>query len=123
GDQLQRRGLVEQDHAVHGLERGEHPGAGGLARHRAALSLAEGAGRAVGIYRDQEVIAQGPGGFEILDVTGMEQVEDAVGEDQASREALAPGDRGVGRDELAGAGAHPRYWRTSTEGLSVMRFR
>ena len=79
-DQRQRRVLVEQDHAIHGGEAGEHPGARLLARHRPRGALAEPPDRGVGVEADHERVALAPGGLEQLDVAGVQQVEHAVGE-------------------------------------------
>ena len=96
-DQLERRVLVEQHDAVHRGEAGEHPG-------RAACSSATGRPAPLPRRRtdasvltpDDQGVALAPGGLEQLDVAGVQQVEHAVGEDDAARWRGAPGD-GAGR--------------------------
>src|ERR1041385_1227533 len=119
GDDREGGRGVEQHHPVHRRQPGDHPGPGALVGDGAPGPLRQLPDRAVGVHRHEQVAPESAGLLEILDMAGVEQVEDAVGEDQAAGECAPPGDGGIERDDLVGAGAHPRYWRTSTSGRMV----
>ena len=76
------RGLAERDHPVDGAQRGEHSHARRQWLNRAGVAL-EAAHRGVVVDGDDEPIAEGAGLLQIGDVAGMEQVESAVGHDDA----------------------------------------
>ena len=98
-NQRERRVLVEQHHAVDGRERRHEPGALALGDHGPVGPFAQTAGGRVAVDADNEGVAFGAGRFEQRDVARMEQVKDAVGEnDPALRRA--PGGGGLERTEL-----------------------
>ena len=74
---------VEDDDVVHGAERGHDAGAVLLAIDGAgwAFQFADGA---VGIQRDGECVAEGASALEVIDVAGVEEIEAAVGQDEAA---------------------------------------
>jgi hypothetical protein len=80
GDDSARSGFVEDEDGVDAFEAGENFGALVLRNDRAARSF-EGANAVVAVDADDEEIAQGAGGFEAADVSGMKKIEAAVGED------------------------------------------
>ena len=115
-DELERRVLVEEHDAVHGGEGGEHPGAGILTRHRPVGALAEPAHRRVAVDADHEGVALPARRLEQLDVTRMEKIEDAVGEDDGTGQGHTPGD-GIGHTAhlaRAGGGSHARSARANS---------
>src|SRR5207248_2133700 len=81
-DELEGRVLLEHDDGVDGLERGEHVGALGLAAHRTARPLQAPNG-CVAVQPDDERVTGAACAHEHVDVTRMQQVEDAVREHDA----------------------------------------
>jgi hypothetical protein len=80
GDDGARSGFVEDEDSVDAFEAGEDFGALVLRNDRAARSF-EGANAAIAVDADDEVIAEGAGGFETADVSGVQKIEAAIGED------------------------------------------
>src|SRR6266850_3183845 len=91
GDEAERRVLVEQDHAVDRREGGKQPGPSGFIHDGAIRSLAEPADRGVGVDADHERVALGTGRLQQAHVTGMQQIEHAVGEHHRPALGSAPG--------------------------------
>ncbi|HEY1468816.1 MAG TPA: hypothetical protein VGF61_07215 [Candidatus Acidoferrum sp.] len=75
-----RSGFVEDEDGIDAFETGEDFGALVLRNNRAAGSF-EGANAVIAIDADDEEIAEGAGGFEAANVSGMEKIEAAIGED------------------------------------------
>ena len=74
------RVLVEDHDRVDAGERGQHFGALVLPVDRAGRSLVAADGR-VGVEPDDQDVAERARGLQVADVAGMQQIEDAVGED------------------------------------------
>src|SRR5258708_22414343 len=89
----QRRVLVEHDDAVHDLEGREHVGAVRL-RSGGAIGALEPANGRVAVEADDERVAEGARTEQHVDVPGMQEIEDAVGEHDAAGLVGTPG-RGV----------------------------
>ena len=79
-DDRLRRVLVEDHGGIDGRERGNHFGALVFRIDRPRRPLVR-TNRSIGIDADDQRIAEGAGSVQIADVTRMEQIEDAVGED------------------------------------------
>src|SRR6185295_10254651 len=79
-DQLEGSILLEQHHAIDGREPREHPGPRRLAADRPPAALAQPPDGSIAVDPHDQDLALAPGGFEQLDVAGMQQVEHAVGE-------------------------------------------
>ena len=75
-----RRLLVEDDDGVHARERGEDLRALGFGRDRTVRPL-DGPDRSIRVHADDERVAERARLLEVADVAGVQQVEDAVGED------------------------------------------
>ena len=75
-------GLGEDHDVVDGSESGDKLGASLFLENRAGVAL-EGLHAGIGIHRDDENIALVPRGIEIADVAYVENIEAAVGEDDA----------------------------------------
>jgi len=86
-DDFARGEIVENHHGVHGFESGENFRALALGDYRAAFAF-ELANTDVAIESDNQDVAQGAGLFEAADVAGMQEVEAAVGEDDAAAVAF-----------------------------------
>ena len=82
---------------------GEHPGARCLRGDRAVGAFAEPAHRRVAVDADDEGVAFPARGLEQLHVARVQEVEHAVGEDQAAGDRAAPG-HGVGPGADLGGG-------------------
>ena len=82
-DDLARRQLIENDDGVYGFESGKYfrPLAFGDDRPACAFQLAD---TGVAVQTDDEHVAELARQLEAPDVTGMEQVKAAVGEDDAA---------------------------------------
>jgi hypothetical protein len=72
----------ENGHSVHAAESGEDVGAVGLAIDGAigAFELADGI---IAVDSDEEGVAAGAGGLKVLDMAGVEEIEAAIGQDDA----------------------------------------
>src|SRR6266851_4749728 len=81
-DQRERGVLVEDDHQIDGLERGEHFGAGLLVLDRPAVAFEPRRG-CIAVEPDYEPIAGGTRLDKDADVAGMQEIEAAVGEPHA----------------------------------------
>ena len=84
--------LVEHDDAVHRGEGSDQPGPVILVDDRMAVAL-ESPSRGVAVDSHDEVISLGSRGLEQNDMTAMQEIEDAVGEDDGALQALAPPSR------------------------------
>ena len=100
-DQLERRVLVEEHHAVHGGQRGHQACALGLDNDGTVRPFAQTSRGGIAIHPHDQRVAFGARGFEQRDVTGMQQIEHAVGEDDLAL-CGAPGGRGRRRADLRG---------------------
>ena len=81
-EQLQRRVLIEHDHEIDRLERGEHLGARMHLLHRPPVAL-QALDRRIAVETDDEPVAGGTRLRQELDVAGMQEIEAAVGEADA----------------------------------------
>ncbi len=109
-DDLAGRVLVENDRRVDARERGEDLGAFVLGRDRPPLALVR-AHRSIGVDADDERVTEGACLPQVADVAGMEEIEDAVGEDHGTAgRAHAPdqGERGRRRVQVSHAACGPR---------------
>src|SRR3954471_3329541 len=88
-DQLEGCVLLEHDHAIDRLERGDDIGALGLTAHGTRRTL-EATYRSIAVDRHDEVIAGAAGAGNDVHVARMNQVEDAVGEDDTARLRRTP---------------------------------
>ena len=86
-DDLARSQIVENDDGIDGFESGEDFRALALGDHRPAFAL-ELANTGVAVEADDQDVAQGTGLLEAADVAGVQQVEAAVGEDEAAAVAF-----------------------------------
>jgi hypothetical protein len=80
GDDRARSRFVEDEDSIDAFETGENFGALVL-RNDGAAGPFEGANAAIAVDADDEEIAEGAGGFETADVSGMKKIEAAIGED------------------------------------------
>ena len=78
-DQLDRRVLLEDDDEIDRLQRRQYFGAGTLVLNRAPLAL-QPLHRCVAVQSDDQAVAGATGRGQYLDVTGMQDIETAVGE-------------------------------------------
>jgi hypothetical protein len=101
GDEFTRRVLLEHDDGVHTLERGQEARALRLGAHgtRRALEAPHGS---VAVDADDQGIPFRPRGGQDVDMSGVQQVEDAVREDDDSELAAAPAERAVAVEDLPG---------------------
>src|SRR5262249_43317873 len=81
-DPAKRGVLVEEDHEVHGLERGRPVGPGFFALNRPAVAF-ETRRRGIAVEPYDEAVAGGARFGQHPDMTGMQQIEAAVGETDA----------------------------------------
>ena len=89
---LFRRAFLKQMNTGNALQGGHHRGTVGFAIHRTVRPL-ERANMHITGQSDQQRIAQVAGGFEVGDVTGMQDVEATVGDDEfaaSSTQSSAP---------------------------------
>ena len=86
--QLERSVFVEHHDEIDRLETGKHVRPVTLCANRAALPL-QSFYRAVGVEPNDERIAVGAGNGQQIDMTGMKQIENTVGENDFSRESVA----------------------------------
>lgn len=100
-DELQRRILVEHGHGIDGLEGGEHIRAVGLTAH-GALGALETPHARIAVDADDERVATLARAAKYVDVAGMQQIEDAVREDDASALLLTPACGSGPVEDLAG---------------------
>jgi hypothetical protein len=96
----------ENGHSVDATESGEDVGAVGFAINRAirAFELADGI---IAIDGDEEDVTTGAGGLEVLDMAGVEEVEAAIGQDEAAPGlalGFPPGWEGGGFEDGSGEG-------------------
>src|SRR6478672_7512115 len=98
-DELERRVLVEHRHRIDTFERGEHVRALGLRSHGTTRTL-ETANGGVAVQADDELIAEGAGGGEQVDVADVEQIEDAIREYDGPRFRITPAHRVAPRHHL-----------------------
>ena len=85
-DHFLRRVFLEPGHYAHAGERGDDGHAVGEQIERPVRAFAKPAGRGVAIQRDQQARAHGARVVEIRNVPAMQDVEDAVREDQRPAE-------------------------------------
>ena len=92
GNQIKRCVLVEDDDPINARERLEHLGPLGLAGDRTigSLVLTDGS---VGVHTNQQRIAKLTRVLQIAQVTDVQQVEDAVGEDDLPAGGAQPRDK------------------------------
>ena len=119
-DERVRRVLVEHDRRVDRRQRGDDLGAFGLRRDRPAWSLVR-PNRPIRIHADNQRVAERPRVLQVAQMARMQQVEDAVGED----DRLAGGAQAL--DEAGGVSVD-RHVRPSaalkcTFGENVQRWR
>ena len=88
-DELERCILVEEDDAIHHLERGDDIRALRLRANGTRRAL-QTANRIVAIEADDQRVASPAGAKQNVDVSRMEQIEDAVGEYDAPVLGCAP---------------------------------
>jgi hypothetical protein len=79
-DDLVRRLLIENGDGVHACECGENFGTLGFRSDRPIRSLDRSDG-AIGVDADNQRVAERPRVLQVTDMAGVQQVEDAVGED------------------------------------------
>jgi len=91
-DQLERRILIKEHDAVHHLESGHDIRALRFATNRPGGTLQPAHG-VVAVDRDDQRVALAPRADEHVDVSRMQEVEDAVGEHHASSLGRAPARR------------------------------
>ena len=104
--------VVEPGHCADGFERRHHRRAILQPVQRPLGAFAEPAGRGIAVQRDEQARAFGAGAREIGDVTAMQQVEDAVGEDQRARQLVDPARSRAGVADLrleGGRGYDPAF--------------
>ncbi len=89
-DQCKRGVVVEEDHAVDALERGNDARPFGGRNDGPVSTLAEPLRRRVAVDTHDQRCAERCGGLEYRDVPNMEEVEYAVREDHRTRRAIAP---------------------------------
>ena len=99
GDQFERRVFVENDDGVHHRERGKHVAAFGARRERAA-PVPSGAERTRRCYADDERVTGSSRAEEHVDVTGMQEIEHAIRENNPARARRAPGARALPAHEF-----------------------
>jgi hypothetical protein len=109
GNDGARGGLIEDDYGVDAFKTGENFGAFVLREHRTTGSF-EGANAGIAVDANDEEIAEGAGGFEAADVTGMKKIEAAISEDNFAAVAFLRSkpqnrlfqgeDVGIGRDGI-----------------------
>jgi hypothetical protein len=87
GDDFARSEIVENQHGVDGFESGEDFRALALGNYRTTFAL-ELANAGVAIEADDQDVAQGASLLEAANMAGMQQVEAAVGEDDAAAVAF-----------------------------------
>ena len=112
-DQLQWGVLVEDDDAVHHGEGGDQPGPVILVDDRMAVALEPPSG-GVAVDSHDEQIPLGSRGLEQNDMTAMQEIEDAVGEDHGPFKALAPPSRLGSGPDLVKVGSNPIAMLDST---------
>ena len=83
------------------IKRGKQPRPFPLGDDRAVRPLAQAPRRGIAVDADDEGIAFGAGCLEQGDVPGMEQIKNAVGENDPALSG-APGGGGLGRTDLRG---------------------
>ena len=108
-------GLVVDDHGVHAIEGGQEFGAFVLGEDGAARAF-QLADAGVAVEADDEGVAEGAGGFEGLDVAGVEKVEAAVGEDEAPGAPMVAvvAGRGFGEGKDSGRHGNVRHLRAAS---------
>lgn len=82
-DEFQRRVLLEQRNCIHRLEGGQHVRALALGAY-GAIGAFQAFHGGIAVQADDEHIAPRPRADEYIDVSGMKQIEYAVGEDDTS---------------------------------------
>ena len=87
GDGFAWRQIIENHYGVDGFQSSENFGALALGDYRAAIAL-ELANTSIAVEADDEDISQFAGQFEAADMSGMEQVKTAIGEDDAASVAF-----------------------------------
>ena len=102
--------LGEHANGVHTLEGGQdqRPIGSGIKRAKVAF---QGAHAVVAVHAHQEKIAQVPGGFQIGHMSGMQEVETAISDDQLPAFGSAfgpPNGQGVKGKNFFGAPQHER---------------
>jgi hypothetical protein len=118
-DELVGRVGAEDGDVVDHLERRQHLGAVALAHQRTLGALGQAAHRAVAVETDDQHVTEPPGGAQVADVAGMQQVEDAVGKamrSPARRWAASRRPGGEGSTLGVGAGDSGRSPRQDQDG-------
>ncbi len=87
GDDFARCGLVENHNRVHGFERGEDFGTLAFRQDWTAGAF-QLANAGVTVETDNQRVSESAGLLEAADVAGMQQIEAAVGEDNAAAVAF-----------------------------------
>lgn len=99
GDEIERRVLVEDDDGVDGLEPGENIGALCFAPDRTVGALQAPNAR-VAVQADEECVPAQARAAEDVEMAGMEQIEDAIGEDDPATLPAAPVPRALPVEDL-----------------------
>ena len=100
-NQLERRVLLEQDDTIDGGERCDQAGALRLGDDRPIRSLPQPARGGIGIHTHDQGVAFPARRLEQRDVPGVQQIEDAVREDDRAL-GPSPGRGSLGRADLRG---------------------
>ncbi len=116
-DQAQGRVFLEDDDTVDAAERRNHPRARLLGDDRSIGALAEAARRRIAVDAHDERGAEVACALEHFDVAGVDEVEDAVREDDRCRCVRAPCDRLGQRPDPRLRGARETQSASSARGL------
>ena len=98
---FERRVLAEHDNSVDAFQAGENERPFRLRSHRTRRTL-ESAHRGIAVHANDEPVPCPPRGHQHVDMTGVQEIEDAVGEDDGARAPLAPGTRRIPIEDFAG---------------------
>lgn len=93
--------LAKHDNSVDAFQAGENKRPFRLRSHRALRTL-ESAHGGIAVHADDEPIPCSTRGHQHVHMTGVQEIEDAIGEDDGARAPLAPGTRRIPIEDFAG---------------------